>query len=60
MLFRSAFAAVHELGTGPGIEGYAVAVAGAETPDEVRDAADAVLDGPHAVVALLQRLAAAS
>jgi len=56
----AAFGAVHELAGRPGVEGYAVAVAGDETPDEVRDAADAVLDGSEAVVALLQRLAAAS
>jgi len=56
----AAFGAVHELAGRPGVEGYAVAVAGSETPDAVRDAADAVLAGPEAVVALFQRLAAAT
>jgi hypothetical protein len=34
-----------------------VAVAGAETPAELVDRADLVLDGPAAVVGLLRRLA---
>jgi trehalose 6-phosphate phosphatase len=56
----AAFDAVHDLGRRAGGEGYAVAVAGDETPGEVRAAADALLDSPAAVVALFQRLAAAS
>jgi trehalose 6-phosphate phosphatase len=47
----SAFAAVRELG------GIAVAVDhGAETPQEVRDGAEVILDGPDAVADLLAQL----
>ena len=42
-----------------GIATHTVAVRGAETPDDVVAAADAVVDGPHAAVALLRSLVAA-
>jgi len=56
----AAFHAVRSLARDHGIEAHNVVVLGAETPPAVRAAADAELDGPHAVATLFQRLAAAS
>jgi trehalose 6-phosphate phosphatase len=51
-----AFAALARLREA-GVATLAVAVGGPETPDAVLTAADAVVDGPSAVVALLERMA---
>ncbi len=50
-----AFAAVAALGR-TGVATLTVAAGGGETPDEVSEAADVVVDGPAGVVGLLRRL----
>jgi trehalose 6-phosphate phosphatase len=54
-----AFAALQRLRQA-GARTVALVAGGPETPEDVRRAADLVLDGPEAVAGLLQRLAAAS
>lgn len=56
----AAFTAVAELAERPGTETYRVVVLGRETPAAVRAVADAVLDDPAALRALLQRLVTAA
>lgn len=53
-----AVAAVHDLRAG-GVPGLVVCSDSTETPAQLRDVADLVVDGPHGVMALLDALAAA-
>lgn len=56
---RFAFEALDELGSARGLDGWKIAVASSEVPERLVAAADVVLDGPAAAVALLGELLAA-